>query len=284
MSSLPAWTFASALQWAYTQLYPVSDSAKLDAEVLLADLLQVSRTHLHAWPERELTAEQQKKFSAWVMRCVQGEPVAYVIGHREFWSFDLLVTPATLIPRPETELLVECVLNAFHDNDVKTVADLGTGSGAIALALATERPQWQIHATDMSESALVVARQNAVRLRLTNVVFHQGNWCAALPDKRFDAIVTNPPYIAVDDERVEAQVMLSEPHSALFSGDDGLDAIRQIVVEAKNRLKSGGCLFVEHGCSQAAMVRSLFEKAGYTKINLHKDLAGLERVTMGCVI
>ncbi len=284
MSLLPVWTFASALQWAQTQLQPVSVSAVLDAEVLLADLLHVSRGHLHAWPQRELTAEQQEKFSAGVMRCVQGEPIAYVTGHREFWSLDLLVTPATLIPRPETELLVECVLNTFHDHDTHKIADLGTGSGAIALAIATERPQWQVHATDVSEAALAVAHQNAMRLQLMNVSFHQGDWCAALPTRGFDAIVSNPPYIALEDERVEQRVKLAEPHGALFSGEDGLDAIRQIISHAKNFLKSGGYLFIEHGCGQAAMVRCLFEKAGYTKVDLHKDLAGLERVTRGCMI
>jgi release factor glutamine methyltransferase len=284
MPGQPVFTFADALQWAGAQLVSVSDIPKLEAEVLLTHLLQVSRSHLHAWPERELTLSQQTQFIEAVQRSLQGEPIAYITGEREFWSLDLRVTRDTLIPRPETELLVEQVLATLNDNAHCLIADLGTGCGAIALALATERPAWILHATDCMLATLDVARANAVRLRVPNIIFHQGDWCAALPLIKFDAIVSNPPYIAVDDDRINQQVKSNEPHSALFSGSDGLDAIRQIVVDAKNYLKSGGYLFLEHGSLQAAAVRYLFEKAGYTKVDLHRDLAGLERVTVGCML
>jgi release factor glutamine methyltransferase len=283
---MPAQSFAGALQWASAELAAVSDIPALEAEVLLMHVLQVSRSHLHAWPERELTSARQTNFIDAVQRCLQGEPIAYITGHREFWSLDLRVTRDTLIPRPETELLVEQVLAALALNDSahRVVADLGTGTGAIALALATERPGWILHATDFMPATLAVARENAVRLHVDNVIFHQGDWCAALPLVKFDAIVSNPPYIALDDERIDHLVKLNEPHTALFSGADGLDALRQIIVEARNYLKSGGYLFLEHGSLQAAAVRYLFEKAGYTKVDLHRDLAGLERVTVGCML
>jgi release factor glutamine methyltransferase len=268
------WTFASALAWANSELVSVSDISRLEAEILLADVLQVSRSHLHAWPERELTSAQQLKLTECVNRCVQGEPIAYITGHREFWSLDLMVTTDTLIPRPETELLVEQVLATLNDDQPRLIADLGTGSGAIALALATERPAWTVYATDRMNAPLQVAAANAERLQVGNIVFQQGNWCAALPDLLFDAIISNPPYIAESDVRITSQVKSNEPHSALFAGNDGLDDIRQIIAEAKNYLKSGGYLFLEHGSLQAAAVRYLFEKAGYTKVDLHRDLAG----------
>jgi release factor glutamine methyltransferase len=281
MTALPVLTFASALAWAKAEL-SASDVPLLEAEALLTHVLQVSRSHLHAWPARELTPAQQLQFIEYINRAEQGEPIAYITGHREFWSLDLLVTPDTLIPRPETELLVEQVLATLNDNHPKLVADLGTGSGAIALALATERPHWVVHATDRMSAALKVAASNAARLQVANVIFHEGDWCAALPDIPFDAIISNPPYIAENDERIMPTVRGNEPHSALFSGNDGFEAIQQIILQAKNYLKSGGYLFLEHGSLQAARVRYLFEKAGYTKVDLHRDLAGLERVTLGC--
>jgi release factor glutamine methyltransferase len=284
MPAQSVFTFASALQWANAQLVSVSDIPLLEAEVLLTHGLQVSRSHLRAFSERELTSAQQTQFIVAVQRALQGEPIAYITGQREFWSLDLKVTHDTLIPRPETELLVEQVLAVLNDNVPCVVADLGTGSGAIALALATERPAWILHATDCMPAALDVARANAAQLRVANVIFHQGDWCAALPLIKFDAIVSNPPYIAVDDERINQQVKSNEPHSALFSGKEGLDALSQIIADAKNYLKSGGYLFLEHGSLQAAAVRCLFEKAGYTKVDLHRDLAGLERVSVGCML
>jgi release factor glutamine methyltransferase len=264
-------------------LQTVSDHPARDAEVLLLHVLQVARSHFHAWPERTLTASEQQAYAVCIERFQRGEPVAYIIGHREFWSLDLTVTPATLIPRPETELLVETVLATLAKTAALTVADLGTGSGAIALALATERPHWEVHATDISTAALAVATTNAMRLALTNVTFHAGDWCAALPPVRFDAIISNPPYIALADSAIERRVKASEPHTALFAGADGLSAIRQIIAMAKDHLHPGGYLFLEHGSLQAEAVRCLLEKAGYTKIGLHTDLAGLARVTVGCM-
>ncbi len=273
-------TISAALISATQQLTIISDAPHLDAEILLAHILSTTRSHLFAWPERQLTAAEVAQYSEQLARRLQGEPVAYLTGHKEFWSLDLVVTPDTLIPRPETELLVELLLEKFDQDDSRIVADLGTGSGAIALALAHERPNWILHATDVMSAALQVAASNAERLRLSNVKFHLGAWCAALPHTRFDAIVSNPPYIAIGDPGLQATVLNSEPVSALLSGSDGLDDIRQIIQTAKKYLRPGGCLLLEHGFQQGAEVRKLYEQAGYQDVTTHHDLVGLQRVTM----
>lgn len=250
----------------------------LDAELLLAHVLHVSRTYLYTWPEQELTAQQQTDFNQLVERRCAGEPMAYILGRQEFWSLPLEVTRNTLIPRPETELLVECVLNQFISQSLITIADLGTGSGAIALALAHEHPEWRILATDQSSKTLEVAERNAKRLKLS-VQFFQGDWCGALPSgMKFDAIVSNPPYIAIDDPALEASGY--EPESALIAAEKGLKDLKQIIVEARSYLKPGGCLFLEHGYQQAKAVASLFLEAGYQDIRLYQDNAGHARVSM----
>ena len=195
----------------------MSALSSLDREVLLSHVLNVPRSYLYAHPERTLTREEENFFLSLIKRAEQGEPIAYLTGHREFWALDLIVTPDTLIPRPETELLVELILKNKRD-EKKIIADLGTGNGAIALAIASERPDWMIYATDINKKALQVAEQNAARLQIKNIQFCAGSWCAALPPIQFDAIVSNPPYIAEDDPNVDPAVLNYEPRQALIAG------------------------------------------------------------------
>ncbi len=254
---------------------------RLDNDILLAHVMGVSRGYLYAHPEHQLNTAQNKQLADLMQRYIQGEPVAYLTGHREFWSLDLIVTPDTLIPRPETELLVESVLQLRFTAENIAVADLGTGSGAIALALAHEKPHWQIDATDISHAALVVAKKNATRLQIDTVSFHEGAWCAALPRKSFDVIVSNPPYIAEADVHIQHSVLAYEPHSALISGEDGLCDLKQIIYQAPHYLKPGGYLILEHGFQQAEKLRKIFLDVGYTNISTRRDFSGLERVTQG---
>ncbi|MEX0738749.1 MAG: peptide chain release factor N(5)-glutamine methyltransferase [Pseudohongiella sp.] len=276
-----------ALDQATTALV-LSDSARLDAEVLLAFVLGKSRSFLFSRPESVLSGEQSAAFAAFVARRAAGEPVAYLTGCRGFWTLDLQVTPAVLIPRPETELLVELTLtlgqqvSADDPGRAMVVADLGTGSGAIALALASERQHWQVYATDRSEQALVVARQNAVRLRLDGVSFTQGDWCEALPAAVcFDMIVSNPPYIADDDPHLQQGDLLFEPRAALVADGRGLRDLAIICEQSRLRLRDGGYLLLEHGHEQGADVRALLTTQGFAGVRSERDLAGHERVTLG---
>ena len=255
------------------------DTARLDAELLLAHALGLSRAQLYARSEHEPDAAQAAAFERLVAARERGEPIAYLTGHREFWSLDLAVTPAVLIPRPETELLVELALARIAPDREMRVADLGTGSGAIALAIARERPRVRVVATDASPAALEVARGNAARLGLGNVTFASGDWCAALGADRFDAIVSNPPYVGAGDAHLREGDLRFEPVAALVSGRDGLDAIRQIVADARAHLVNGGWLLLEHGWDQAARVRSLLEDHGYADVESFRDAAGHERAS-----
>ncbi|MEP7044438.1 MAG: peptide chain release factor N(5)-glutamine methyltransferase [Dokdonella sp.] len=256
------------------------DEARFEVEVLLAHALGRRRAWLFAWPEFEPDSEQVARFEALVEARMRGEPVAYLVGRREFWSLDLDVTPAVLIPRPETELLVELALARIPTDTDFAVADLGTGSGAIALALAHERPRARVLATDASAAALAVARANAQRLGLANLEFAQGDWCNALGDRRFDLIVSNPPYIAASDRHLDEGDLRFEPAAALASGADGLDAIRTIVATAPAHLQARGWLLLEHGWEQAAQVRALLTASACVAISSIRDQAGHERVTM----
>jgi release factor glutamine methyltransferase len=249
----------------------------LEAEILLAHTLNVTRTYLMTWPEKFINEEAEKIFFAVIEQRKQGEPIAYLIGHKEFWSLDLIVTKDVLIPRPETELLVELALKLIEKKHA-VIADLGTGSGAIALALAHERPDWEIHAIDISEAALNVAKQNASKLKLTNIIFHQGDFCQALPEKKFDAILSNPPYVAENDPHLSQGDLRFEPKSALQSGEKGLQDLYRIIHDARPFLKEGGWLMVEHGSDQGVQVASFFVKGGYNNPQQYKDLAGLDRV------
>ncbi|MHB1946496.1 MAG: peptide chain release factor N(5)-glutamine methyltransferase [Gammaproteobacteria bacterium] len=272
-------SIASVLAVANVQLSTVTDVPQLEAEILLGHVLKASRAYLHTWPEKILENSQYTLFLDLLNRRKLGEPIAYLIGHREFWSLDLRVAPCVLIPRPETELLVELVLKSI-ENEQAVIADLGTGSGAIALALAYERPNWTIHATDISLDALEIAKINAAEHQLANIVFHQGKWCDALPQIKFDAIVSNPPYITSTDPHLHQGDLRFEPKGALVSDGEGLQDIQQIILTAKNYLQPGGLLFLEHGFQQAENILSIFKKAGYTFAKTHQDLADLDRVTI----
>jgi release factor glutamine methyltransferase len=255
--------------------------ARAEAELMLAHALGRTRAWLFAWPEYEPAAEQRERFASLVDARASGAPVAYVLGQRAFWSLDLDVSPAVLIPRPETELLVELALARLPDDVVLRVADLGTGSGAIALSIAHERPLAHVLATDASEQALAVARANAQRLGIASVEFAQGDWFAMLGERRFDLIVSNPPYIAADDPHLAQGDLRYEPASALASGADGLDAIRTIVAAAPAHLVANGWLLLEHGWDQAERVRALLVAHGFGEVGSVRDLAAHERVTLG---
>lgn len=275
-------TILDLLQQARTALIAVTEQPAREAEILLQHVLGVSRSHLRAWPEQVVADEQVALFQSFVARRLQKEPIAYITGQQEFWSLPLAVNAATLIPRPETELLVEKVLDLFPDqHSAIRVADLGTGSGAIALALAVERPSWEVCAVDVSQSALQIASKNAQRLELKNISFYLGNWCTALPDLEFAVIVSNPPYIAETEWADYADGLAFEPRTALVAGTDGLDDIRVIIRDAKRYLSPGGYLLIEHGYQQAQAVQAIFLASGYQDVDSIKDLAGHWRVTVG---
>jgi release factor glutamine methyltransferase len=269
------------LNQAAATLACASDAPRLEAEVLLACTLNRSRCHLHAWPEHTPEADQAHRFRALLARRQRGEPIAYITGHREFWSMDLLVTPATLIPRPETELLVEIALARIPEDRAARIADLGTGSGAIALAIARERQRSRVVATDASAPALAIARHNAERLGLDNVEFRQSDWYSELGAERFDAILANPPYVAIADPHLECGDLRFEPRVALAAGADGLDAIRAIAAGAIAHLNPGGWLLLEHGFDQGEGVAALLQTQGLVDISQHRDMAYLIRVSGG---
>jgi len=271
---------AAALAWARSTLAPNSDTAGLDAELLLARVLDRNRAYLHTWPERPLEAAQEASFRQLVQRRAAGEPVAYLLGEAEFWSLPLAISEHTLIPRPETELLVELALELIPEDAQWQITDLGTGSGAIALALASERPACQVHAVDASAEALAVAQQNAARLGLA-VEFHHGSWFQPLSGMQFQLIVSNPPYVASGDPHLDQGDVRHEPLSALASGPDGLDDIRHIVREAKGRLQAGGWLLIEHGYDQGEAVREIYKSNGYSDIRKVQDLGGRDRCCIG---
>lgn len=256
-------------------------ASRADAEQLLMHALDVDRAWLFAHALDPLPPSQTKRFDDLVERRARGEPVAYLRGRQGFWTLDLDVTPATLIPRPETELLVELALERLPPDAPCAVADLGTGSGAIALALASERPRARIVATDMSEDALDIARGNASRLGIGNVTFARGSWCEPLQGHRFDLIVSNPPYIEAGDAHLDQGDLRFEPGTALASGEDGLDAIRTIVAQAGACLVDGGSLLFEHGWQQGGKVRAVLHAAGFDNVFTELDLEGRERVSGG---
>ena len=259
---------------------PDSPSARLDAELLLAHVLGKPRSYLRTWPEREPDAAQCAAFAALLARRRAGEPVAYLLGRQGFWSLELDVAPHTLIPRPDTELLVETALALCPGGPAK-VLDLGTGTGAIALALASERPAWQLLGVDRVPAAVRLAEGNRARLRLGNARFVESLWFAALGGERFRMIVGNPPYIAADDPHLARGDVRFEPVSALVAGADGLDDIRQIVAQAPEHLEPGGWLLLEHGFDQAAAVRALFAARGFIDVDSRRDLGGHQRITLG---
>ncbi|NJO17184.1 MAG: peptide chain release factor N(5)-glutamine methyltransferase [Thioploca sp.] len=263
------------------QLFPQLDTTRLEVEVLLCHVLRVKRSYLYTWPDCLLTTHQIKQFQALCQRRRQGEPIAYLIGHKEFWSLELQVTPATLIPRSETELLVEQALARLPiDSDVQVV-DLGTGSGAIALAIAQERPHCQVLATDNAPEVLAIAQQNAQRLRLHQIQFRVSDWWQALNQVTATVVVSNPPYVAITDPHLTQGDVRYEPRQALIAGKDGLAALRLLITQSWVHLELSGWLLLEHGYNQAAAVQKLLARQGYQMITTYPDLAGQPRVTVG---
>lgn len=255
--------------------------ARSEVQILLQHVLAVNRAYLLAHPEQVPHAGRQTAYAKLLQRRLNGEPVAYILGEREFFGLKFKVTPATLIPRPETELLVE--LAFAHIPPQGRVLDLGTGSGAIALAIAHARPDAQVTAVDASAAALEVARQNAQGLGIVNVRFMHSDWFAALADERFDLIVSNPPYVATGDTHLARGDLRFEPRTALASGADGLDDIRRIIPGANAHLVTDGWLLLEHGYDQAAAIRSLLLSGGFDRVFSETDLSGIERVSGGRV-
>lgn len=265
------------------ELESISDSARLDVELLLADCLRCTRTYLYTWPEKLITATQQKRFDELFARRKNGEPVAHILGQREFWSLPLIVNNSTLIPRPDTECLVELALALLLPATAR-VLDLGTGTGAIALALASEKPEWTIVALDQSSAAVELATRNRDQLNLHNVAVLQSDWFTALnAGDKFDLIVSNPPYIDPQDPHLQQGDVRFEPLSALIADEGGLADIRHIAAHAINFLNAAGWLAVEHGYQQGAAVRQIFQDCSFVEVRTETDYGGNERITLGCI-
>lgn len=272
----------TAIHTASQTLKPSSDTARLDAELLLCKVLAKTRSYLFTLPEQELTPEQQQSFQQLIDQRLAGTPVAYLLGYREFWGMELAVSAATLIPRPDTELLVQLALERLETYHSPQILDLGTGTGAIALALAKERPDAQITAVDQSLEALAVAQVNAQKFNLTQLDFVQSDWFSALAKQnQFDLIVSNPPYIADSDPHLEQGDLRYEPRSALSAGADGLKDLIHLIKNAPYYLKLQAWLIVEHGYDQGSAVTQLLNETGYSEVTCYQDLGGNDRVSLG---
>ncbi len=267
------------------ELAQVSDSARLDLELLLCQALERNRTWLYTWPEKLLSEPQRLEFERLIARRLPGEPLAHITGRRDFWSLSLHVNASTLIPRPDTESLVEATLECFVDDAAdqpRALLDLGTGTGAVALALASEKPKWQLLGLDLSPAAVELAERNRVELGLTNVGFLQSDWFSSLSSSdRHDAVVSNPPYIAPEDPHLKQGDLRLEPHSALVAQDEGLADLAWIVERAPAYLKAGGWLLLEHGWEQGPNVRRLLTLTGFKSVETLRDLGGQERISRG---
>jgi len=277
--SLKNATIVNLVAYGQEQLVSCSDSAKLDAQILLAFVLDKELSYLLTWPEKTLAQQDKQHYLALLDRRISGEPIAYIVGVKEFWSLPFMVSTATLIPRPDTEILVELVLEQFADFDTLHCLDLGTGTGAIALALASEQPNWQIDAIDFSLDAVKLAQQNAKKLQLSHVNIFQSNWFSALNDRKFDLIVSNPPYIDKLDENLSQGDVRFEPESALVADEHGLGDIKHIAQQALKYLNSQGSLFFEHGFEQGEAVRNILTALGYHNAQTVRDFNGHERIT-----
>jgi len=253
-----------------------------EREILLAHVLKVTREYLYLYPEKKnnLTKQEQETLAALINRQEKGEPIAYLTGSREFFSLRFKVTPDTLIPRHETELLVETVLEKFNQDNL-VVLELGTGSGAVAISIASQRKNWQIDAVELSEKALIIARENALIHQTGNICFIFSNWFENIQNKKYNLIVSNPPYIAEHDPHLQQDGLWFEPELALISGQEGLDALVSIIKKAPEFLVNKGCLLVEHGFSQSLQVQALMQQQGFDRIETLPDLSGLPRVTKG---
>lgn len=272
-------SLAELRQWGYEALSRNADS-RVDADVLLCFALQCDKAYLMTWPEKMLPSVEQKHYESLIKRRQQGEPVAYIIGKKAFWDWEVLVTPETLIPRPETELLIEQTLSLLPITTCQ-IADIGTGSGVIACTLAKIRPNWQIVGIDSSAEALSVAGQNVHHQKLNNVQLQRGYYCDALKAHFYDAIISNPPYIPESDPHLAQGDLRFEPQSALVPGKTGLEAYEAMVPAGKKCLKDGGWLLFEHGFDQDQALADLLKYHGYSDIQTIEDLAGQPRVTVG---
>ena len=267
----------TALESATAELRAVSESARLDAELLLARSIDMPRSYLFAHPEDTLDAGAQERLEETLQRRIDGEPMAYITGTKEFWSLELMVTPATLVPRPETELLVDIALRDMPRKADWQVLDLGTGSGAIALAIAKERPMCQVSAVEISPEALLVARENARQLAIGNVEFFEGNWTGPVADRKFRVIASNPPYVASGDAALDT--LRAEPGLALRAGKDGLDSIAALARDCPAIIEEDGLLVLEHGAAQRDAVAELLLSYGWERIQCYDDYSGHPRVT-----
>ncbi|MEP0356444.1 peptide chain release factor N(5)-glutamine methyltransferase [Paraglaciecola sp.] len=286
----PNSTIEQALKWAHDRFAKnqisddgIYDSAAIDSKALLCGCLHCEQVYLHTWPDKQLTKKQLDTFESMVEKRILGHPVAYIIGYRDFWSLRLAVSEATLIPRPETELLVELALGlSLHSSS--RVLDLGTGTGAIALSLATENKHWSIIGLDKNSEAVSLARQNAKNNQLSDIEFIQSDWFSSIEEQRFDLIISNPPYIEINNHHLTQGDVRFEPSTALTSGEDGLDDIRYIIGNSEGFLMSGGWLLIEHGNRQGEVIAELFKANGFSQIRTECDLNNHPRVTMGQLI
>lgn len=272
-------TLSQTLAWLRQQLPP--EEATREAELMLCRATDLTRTQLRTYPEKAVSDLQQTQLSAWIKRRLEGEPLAYILGDTEFYGLRLSVTTDTLIPRQDTELLVDAALELIPERAPWTVCDMGTGTGAIAIAIAHHRPITQVTALDTSQAALAVAQDNACALRLPSIRFMHSDWFSALVHRRFDLIVSNPPYIAQNDPHLQQTSLPHEPISALTSGVDGLDDIRLLVQQSPKHLNPDGWLLLEHGYDQGAAVRQLMQSAGFSAIATHRDYGNNDRITLG---
>lgn len=276
---MPSITIREIILISSQKLKEVSDSARIDVERLLCKILDVSTSYLYTWSEQTLTSYELQQFKALFKKRLNGEPVAYLIGEQGFWNLQLIVNKHTLIPRADTEVLIEVILKKFQQHVKLDLLDLGTGSGAIGLSLAHERPEWQITAIDYCEKALIVATQNKNRYQLKNVQLLCGNWYTPIGNKQFDIIVSNPPYIDQHDSALCKHVRKYEPLTALIANDNGLANIKQIICDGKTHLKPNGFMIIEHGFQQAQSVTNIFRSYNYGNIQHYQDLNGYIRTT-----
>ena len=271
-------TIAEALRWALDQLKE-NEQGYLESQILLAYVLKCDRVKLMAWPQERIASDQELHFQQLVQRRASHEPIAYLIGEKEFWSHRYIITSDVLVPRPETERLVEVVLEKLPAHSM-TVLDMGTGSGVIACTLALMRPSWHVFGLDLSERALEIAKINSQNLQIKNITFLQSDWFSNFKDEKLDAIISNPPYLRADDPHLDKD-LLFEPRGALVSGETGLEAFEKLIEESTHHLKPGGSLIFEHGYEQAQMVKNLLLKSGYCDICTFLDLSKHPRVSMG---
>lgn len=278
-------TIKTLLQASQQRLHDLSDSAKLDCQLLLAKALDKPTSYLLTWPEKTLTETQVEYFDCLFIRRLNGEPIAYILQEKEFWSLTLKVAPSTLIPRPDTETLVELVLNNHTENELSCL-DLGTGTGAIALALASEKNQWQVDAIDFNVDAVELAKENAKTHQLTHVNIYQSDWFHSVDkSKKFNVIVSNPPYIDEQDHHLIEGDVRFEPLSALVAKQKGLADINHIAEQALPYfVAEGGAIYFEHGFEQAEQVQNILVNLGYQKVLTVKDLSGNNRITYGCYL